>query len=93
MPSRRTFDLPNYVTVNEYQTQENCIGYHSDADPIFDAMQSEAVIFSFNFHRSGMFAFQPMSMGERSGFQGQGELAEPWLMGLSECNRPAQMKK
>jgi hypothetical protein len=64
------FDLPTYVIVNEYQTADNSIGYHSDADPIFDAMQSEAVIFSFNFHRSGMFAFQPMSMGERSsGFE------------------------
>ena len=87
----KRFDLPNYVIVNEYQTAENSIGYHSDADPIFDAMKSEAVIFSFNSHRSGMFAFQPMSTGERSAFEGQ--LAEPWLMERTQCNKPAHMKK
>jgi hypothetical protein len=85
------FQLPSYVLVHEYQTADNSIGYHSDADPICHAMQSEAVIFSFNFHRSGMFAVQPMSMGDRSGFQSQ--LAEPWLSDRTQCKKPAHMKK
>ena len=58
--------LPNYVIVNEYQSQENSIGWHSDADELFDGMNSQSVIFSFNFHRGGIFAVAPMDNAIRN---------------------------
>ena len=63
--------LPNCAIVNEYQTQNNSIGWHSDADDLFDAMNSQAVIFSFNFHRDGIFAVAPMDERLRAELCGQ----------------------
>jgi hypothetical protein len=85
------FDLPNYAIVNEYQTAGNAIGFHTDADPIFDATNKEAIVFSFNFHRSGMFAFRPMCPGDLAGYNMK--FMQNYLQDRTGCSKPKQCKK
>jgi len=51
--------LPDYVVANEYPDASRCIGEHSDADPLFGALDNESVIFSFNISRDGIFCIKP----------------------------------
>ena len=72
--------LPNYAIVNEYQTSSTSIGWHTDADKMFCATEQPAVIFSFNFHRSGVFAVAPMDTSHRADLSATNRsLGEPLL--------------
>ena len=82
--SLHKWDLPDYVVMNEYQTTANAIGDHTDAAEVFDALVNEAVIFSINIQRDGIFVVQPMD---------KANIAPNWLSERSQCTKPAQFKR
>ena len=56
-------NLPGYVVANDYNLGES-IGEHTDADPLFNAVDNPAVILSFNVNRDGMFVVKPKHKGD-----------------------------
>ena len=88
--SLNEWDLPDYVVMNEYQTTMNSIGDHTDAAEVFDALVNEAVIFSINIQRDGIFVVQPMDKGTRAEHT---NIAPNWLSDRSQCTKPSQFKK
>ena len=56
--------MPEYAVVNQYLPNQS-IGSHSDCDPLFDAVDNEAVIFSFNVAKDCVFEMCVQHLGEK----------------------------
>ena len=56
--------MPEYAVVNQYLPNQS-IGSHSDCDPLFDAVDNEAVILSFNVAKDCVFEMCLQHLGEK----------------------------
>ena len=88
--SLQKWDLPDYVVMNEYQTTVNAIGDHTDAAEVFDALVNEAVIFSINIQRDGIFVVQPMDKGTQQ--EHTNSILHNYLHDKTQCSKPSQFK-
>jgi len=74
--------LPEYVVATEFQNPSQCMGEQSDSESLFGGMDHEAVSFSFNISRDGIFCIKPSSCDTEFGrFVGMTpETQQDWVL-------------